>query len=296
MASRQLNISSFFFKKPGDAVEDAAPAVGGAALKRKIPASEPNAPPDVTRASSPSDRHDRATKSARTSSPPASSDKENEDEDDDVVVRIPSADDRDPVRREALARALGAASSDETKRADVQRRFRFLDPAFVRDDRGRRPSHPEYDERTCSIPAELKLSASQRQYWEIKSKYRDVVLFFKVGKFYELYEDDAEIGCRELDWKMTVSGVGHCRQVGCPESGVDAACARLVALGHKVGRIEQLETAAQAKARGGSSAVIRRELAEVSTPATRTSCCGPSRRSPSWGSCSSRARCPSASR
>lgn len=266
MASRQLNISSFFFKKPGDAVEDAAPAVGGAALKRKIPASEPNAPP----ASSPSDRHDRATKSARTSSPPASSDKENEDDEDDVVVRIPSADDRDPVRREALARALGAASSDETKRADVQRRFRFLDPAFVRDDRGRRPSHPEYDERTCSIPAELKLSASQRQYWEIKSKYRDVVLFFKVGKFYELYEDDAEIGCRELDWKMTVSGVGHCRQVGCPESGVDAACARLVALGHKVGRIEQLETAAQAKARGGSNAVIRRELAEVATPATRT--------------------------
>ncbi len=196
MASRQLNISSFFFKKPADAVEDAAPAVGGAALKRKIPASdEPNAPPDETRATSSPDRHDRATKSARTSAPPASSDKENEEE-DDVVVRIPSADDRDPVRREALARALGAASSDETKRADVQRRFRFLDPAFVRDDRGRRPSHPEYDERTCSIPAELKLSASQRQYWEIKSKYRDVVLFFKVGKFYELYEDDAEIGCR----------------------------------------------------------------------------------------------------
>ena len=272
MASRQLNISSFFFKKPADAVEDAAPAVGGAALKRKIPASdEPNAPPDETRASLP-DRHDRATKSARTSSPPASSDKENEEEEDadDVVVRIPSADDRDPVRREALARALGAASSDETKRADVQRRFRFLDPALVRDDRGRRPSHPEYDERTCSIPAELKLSASQRQYWEIKSKYRDVVLFFKVGKFYELYEDDAEIGCRELDWKMTVSGVGHCRQVGCPEAGVDAACARLVHLGHKVGRIEQLETAAQAKARGGSNAVIRRALAEVSTPATRT--------------------------
>ena len=85
------------------------------------------------------------------------------------------------------------------------------------------------------------------------------MLFFKVGKFYELYEDDAEIGCRELDWKMTVSGVGHCRQVGCPESGVDAACARLVALGHKVGRIEQLETAAQAKARTGSkTAVIAR--------------------------------------
>ena len=109
------------------------------------------------------------------------------------------------------------------------------------------------------------------QYWEIKSKYRDVVLFFKVGKFYELYEDDAEIGCRELDWKMTVSGVGrHCRQVGCRAARRRAACARLVQQReHKVGRIEQLETAAQAKARGGSNAVIRRELAEVATPATR---------------------------
>ena len=180
MASRRLNINGFFFKKPGDVVERCR--AGG--RRRRAEAQDPGfraerASRDA--ASSPSDRHTSATKSARTSSPPASSDKENDEDEDEVVVRIPSADDRDPVRREALARALGAASSDETKRADVQRRFRFLDPAFVRDDRGRRPSHPEYDERTCSIPAELKLSASQRQYWEIKSKYRDVGLFFKVG-------------------------------------------------------------------------------------------------------------------
>jgi DNA mismatch repair protein MSH6 len=61
-----------------------------------------------------------------------------------------------------------------------------------------------------------------------------VVLFFKVGKFYELYEDDAEVGCSELGWKMTVSGVGHCRQVGCPESGVDVAVAALVQRGYRV--------------------------------------------------------------
>ena len=60
----------------------------------------------------------------------------------------------------------------------------------------------------------MKLSAdSQKQYWEIKQKYRDVMLFFKVGTFYELYEDDAQIGHDVLGWKMTVSGVGHCRQV-----------------------------------------------------------------------------------
>jgi DNA mismatch repair ATPase MutS len=64
-----------------------------------------------------------------------------------------------------------------------------------------------------------------------------------------LYRRYAAVGCAELDWKMTVSGVGHCRQVGCPESGVDAAVAALVGRGYKVGRIEQMETAAQAKAR-----------------------------------------------
>jgi hypothetical protein len=36
----------------------------------------------------------------------------------------------------------------------------------------------------------------------------------QVGKFYELYEDDAQVAHEELDWRMTVSGVGHCRQVG----------------------------------------------------------------------------------
>ena len=127
---------------------------------------------------------------------------------------------------------------------------------------------PGYDCRTITVPKDLKLSASQSQYWSVKSEYRDVVLFFKVGKFYELYEDDAEIGCNELDWKMTVSGVGHCRQVGCPESGVDAAVAALVQRGYKVGRVEQMETAAQAKQRAGNKAVIRRVLAAVATPTT----------------------------
>jgi DNA mismatch repair protein MSH6 len=93
-------------------------------------------------------------------------------------------------------------------------------------------------------------------------------LFLKIGSFYELYEKDADVGVSELGWKMTLSGVGHCRQVGCPASGIDAACATLVSRGYKVGRIEQLETGAQAKAERGPSALVRRELAEVQTAAT----------------------------
>ncbi|XP_022749790.1 DNA mismatch repair protein MSH7-like isoform X2 [Durio zibethinus] len=71
----------------------------------------------------------------------------------------------------------------------------------------------------------------------------------------------------ELDWKMTVSGVGKCRQVGISESGIDDAVKKLVARGYKVGRMEQLETSEQAKARGANS-VIPRKLVQVITPST----------------------------
>ena len=56
-------------------------------------------------------------------------------------------------------------------------------------------------------------TASANGVHRIKANYRDVILFFKVGKFYELYEDDAQIGADALEWKMTITGVGHCRQV-----------------------------------------------------------------------------------
>jgi DNA mismatch repair protein MSH6 len=93
--------------------------------------------------------------------------------------------------------------------------------------------HPLHDRRTICIPSHVyaKLSGSQKQFWDIKSKYMDVLLFFKVGTFYELYENDAQAAHDVLDWKMTITGVGHCRQVGCPEKGLPDAVATLVAAG-----------------------------------------------------------------
>ncbi|XP_025817755.1 DNA mismatch repair protein MSH7 [Panicum hallii] len=148
-------------------------------------------------------------------------------------------------------------------------KFEWLNPSNIRDANRRRPDDPLYDKSTLFIPPDAlrKMSASQKQYWNIKCKYMDVVLFFKVGKFYELYELDAEVGQKELDWKMTASGVGKCRQVGISESGIDDAVDKLVARGYKVGRIEQMESANQAKARGSNS-VIERKLLHVSTPST----------------------------
>nr|XP_007152815.1 hypothetical protein PHAVU_004G162000g [Phaseolus vulgaris]ESW24809.1 hypothetical protein PHAVU_004G162000g [Phaseolus vulgaris] len=155
------------------------------------------------------------------------------------------------------------------KEVEMASKFEWLDPSRIRDANGRRPNNPLYDRTTLYIPPEVlsKLSASQKQYWSVKCKYMDVVLFFKVGKFYELYEMDADIGHKELDWKITLSGVGKCRQVGISESGIDDAIQKLVARGYKVGRVEQLETSEAAKARGANS-VVRRKLVQVVTPST----------------------------
>ncbi|PIA65096.1 hypothetical protein AQUCO_00100524v1 [Aquilegia coerulea] len=148
-------------------------------------------------------------------------------------------------------------------------KFEWLNPSSIRDADRRRPGDPLYDRRTLYIPPDVlkKMSACQKQYWSVKCQYMDVVIFFKVGKFYELYELDAEIGHKELDWKMTFSGVGKCRQVGISENGIEEAVQKLIARGYKVGRMEQMETSDQAKARGAGS-VIQRKLVHVVTPST----------------------------
>ncbi|GAV79508.1 MutS_V domain-containing protein/MutS_I domain-containing protein/MutS_II domain-containing protein/MutS_III domain-containing protein [Cephalotus follicularis] len=162
-----------------------------------------------------------------------------------------------------------ARNKNQRDVTDTTSKFEWLEPSRIRDANGRRPGDPLYDKKTLYIPPDAlkKMTASQKQYWSVKCQYMDILLFFKVGKFYELYELDAEIGHKELDWKMTQSGVGKCRQVGISESGIDDAVQKLVTRGYKVGRMEQLETSAQAKARGVNS-VISRKLVNVITPST----------------------------
>ena len=68
------------------------------------------------------------------------------------------------------------------KEAEVASKFKWLDPSQIRDANGRRPNNPLYDKTTLYIPPEVmrKMSASQKQYWSVKCKYMDVMLFFKV--------------------------------------------------------------------------------------------------------------------
>jgi len=193
---------------------------------------------------------------------------------DDGLAEVATVATERPLKaqRSVLQQKLeGAELKEEAKRKEVEQRFSWLEPGRVRDAHGRPESHPEHDPRTLQLPQNLKLSSSQQQYWQLKKRYRDVILFIRIGSFHELYGEDAEVGARELGWKLTVSGVGNCKQVGCPSSNVDAAAAALVAKGYKVAKIEQMETAKQAKDRvGRSSACIHRELVAAHSPGMLT--------------------------
>lgn len=65
--------------------------------------------------------------------------------------------------------------------------------ANVKDADGNTPDHPDYDPRTLYIPpyAWNKFSPFEKQYWEIKCKNYDTIVFFRKGKFYEIFENDA---------------------------------------------------------------------------------------------------------
>eukprot|EP00249_Psilotum_nudum_P023850 c29006_g2_i1 orf=215-1384(+) len=176
----------------------------------------------------------------------------------------------EPVKRKKFLEELGVDGLEKGGAWDeLSTKFEWLQPSKIRDAKGRTPSDPFFDKRTVQIPPNVlsKMTASQKQYWETKSQYMDTIIFFKVGKFYELYEMDAEIGHRMLGWKMTVSGVGKCRQVGVPESGIEDAVQKLLSLGYKVGRMEQMETAKTAKVRGPGE-MVQRKLIHILTPST----------------------------
>ncbi|CAL9753886.1 unnamed protein product [Musa acuminata subsp. burmannicoides] len=149
-------------------------------------------------------------------------------------------------------------------------KFRFLQEGR-RDVRGRRPGDKNYDPRTLYLPPEFlrTLSGGQRQWWEFKSKHMDKVLFFKMGKFYELFEIDAHIGARELDLQYMKGEQPHC---GFPEKNYSMNLERLTRKGYRVLVVEQTETPEQLEIRrkemGSKDKVVKREICAVVTQGT----------------------------
>ncbi|RKP18727.1 hypothetical protein ROZALSC1DRAFT_29612 [Rozella allomycis CSF55] len=133
------------------------------------------------------------------------------------------------------------------------------------------PGDEEYNPSTLYIPpsAWSQFTPFEKQYWEVKCQYFDSVVFCKKGKFYELYENDADIGAKEFDLKMTERV--NMRMVGVPEATFEFWAAKFIARGYKVARMDQLETSIGKSLREKDSKkdkVIRRELTAVLTAGT----------------------------
>jgi DNA mismatch repair protein MutS len=110
------------------------------------------------------------------------------------------------------------------------------------------------------------------QYIEIKAANPDCLLFYRMGDFYELFFEDAEIAARALGIVLTKRGKHLGRDIpmcGVPVHRSDEYLHRLIAMGHRVAVCEQLEDPAEARKRGGKS-VVRRDVIRLVTPGTLT--------------------------
>ncbi|KAJ8324765.1 DNA mismatch repair protein msh6 [Batrachochytrium dendrobatidis] len=143
----------------------------------------------------------------------------------------------------------------------------------IKDANKNAPDDPNYDPRTLYIPpsAWANFTPFEKQFWEIKAAHWDTVVFFKKGKFYELYEKDADIGHQKFDLKRTDRV--NMRMVGVPESSFDHWAAQFIAKGFKVAKVEQMENSIGKAIRDRESSkkedkIIRRELTSVLTAGT----------------------------
>ncbi|KID77648.1 DNA mismatch repair protein msh6 [Metarhizium brunneum] len=208
------------------------------------------------------------------------------DVDDELMTDVPTTsttsqwnyDPESTEKRPVVTPAERAAAKDPKRKEkaytkEPEDRYPWL--ANIRDKEKRAPSDPEYDPRSIYIPpmAWNKFSPFEKQYWEIKQNLWDTIVFFKKGKFYELYENDATIGHQEFDFKMTDRV--NMRMVGVPESSLDHWVNQFIAKQYKVARVDQMETnlgkeMRERQDRSGKKAdkVISRELSCVLTAGT----------------------------
>src|SRR5579864_2456887 len=117
-----------------------------------------------------------------------------------------------------------------------------------------------------------RVTPMMEQYIEIKTANPDCLLFYRMGDFYELFFDDAEIAARALGIVLTKRGKHLGRDIpmcGVPVERADEYLHRLIALGHRVAVCEQLEDPAEARKRGNKS-VVRRDVVRLVTAGTLT--------------------------
>ena len=133
---------------------------------------------------------------------------------------------------------------------------------------------PDISEQNIPDPADApaRVTPMMEQYLEIKAANPGLLLFYRMGDFYEMFFDDAETASRALGIALTKRGRHQGLDIpmcGVPVERSDDYLHRLIALGHRVAVCEQMEDPAAARARGNKS-VVRRDVVRLVTPGTLT--------------------------
>ena len=109
------------------------------------------------------------------------------------------------------------------------------------------------------------MTPMMEQYFQIKNQYKDFLLFYRVGDFYEMFYDDAKAASAAIDLTLTGKDCGEPERApmcGVPFHAADTYIAKLIAKGFKVAICEQVEDPATAKG------LVRRDVIRVVTPGT----------------------------
>ena len=110
-----------------------------------------------------------------------------------------------------------------------------------------------------------KISPMMRKYFEMKEQYPDCIMFFRVGDFYEMFFEDAEVASKVLDLVLTGKDCGleqRAPMAGVPFHAVDTYIRKLIENGYRVAICEQIEDPATAKG------LVERDVVRVVTPGT----------------------------
>ena len=113
-----------------------------------------------------------------------------------------------------------------------------------------------------------ELTPMMQQYQKTKEQYKDCILFYRLGDFYEMFFDDAIVASRELEITLTGKNCGQEERApmcGIPYHAVDGYLNKLVSKGYKVAICEQLEDPKLAKG------IVKRDVIRIVTPGTNLS-------------------------
>ncbi|MDD5898141.1 MAG: DNA mismatch repair protein MutS [Clostridia bacterium] len=111
----------------------------------------------------------------------------------------------------------------------------------------------------------MALTAMMQQYLQLKEKYKDCILFFRLGDFYEMFFEDAKLVSKELELTLTGKDCGleeRAPMCGVPYHAASTYCARLIEKGYKVAICEQLTDPALSKG------LVERDVIRIITPGT----------------------------